>query len=130
MQKQFTTEVLTVKTGVDDQQTDGLMTLQKENLSYNSFERIKYFYIFSRKIWYDSKKSDEKIRLTWETAYAGDEPVKNYEVIIDGEIIGLIDHYPQTLKSKPIVFETEKSGSEILVAVYDMVGNRVETKLS
>jgi len=75
------------------------------------------------------QKTGEKTRIIWETALAGDEPVSHYEVIIDGQKAGEVPHQPQTLKSRPFVFETEKTGSEILIAAVDKAGNRSETKL-
>ncbi|MGC9354097.1 MAG: aldo/keto reductase [Mariniphaga sp.] len=75
------------------------------------------------------EEKDGKNLLTWQTAYAGDEPLSYYEIIIDGQLAGKIEHKPQTLKSKPFVFETDKTGSEILVAAIDKAGNRMETKL-
>jgi hypothetical protein len=50
-------------------------------------------------------------------------------VFIDGQKAGEVPHQPQTLKSRPFVFETEKTGSEILITAVDKAGNRSETKL-
>ncbi|MEE4285295.1 MAG: hypothetical protein V2I31_04070, partial [Mariniphaga sp.] len=75
------------------------------------------------------EEKEGKNLLTWQTAYAEDEPLSYYEIVIDGQIAGKVNHKPQTLKSKPFVFETEKTGSEILVAAVDKAGNRMETKL-
>lgn len=66
---------------------------------------------------------------TWQTAYAGDEPLDHYEVMIDGMLAGKVAHKPQTLKSKPFVFETDKTGSDIMIAAVDKKGNRIEAKL-
>ncbi|MFA5534121.1 MAG: aldo/keto reductase [Mariniphaga sp.] len=75
-------------------------------------------------------RKEGKNRITWQTAYAGDEPLSHYEVIIDGKFSGKVQHQPQTLKSKPFVFETEKPGNKILVAAVDIAGNRMETRLT
>lgn len=75
-------------------------------------------------------KDGGKNRLTWQTAYAGDDPVKEYEIIIDGEKVGTVDHKPQLLKKEPFMFETEKTGAQILVATVDAAGNRAETILA
>jgi hypothetical protein len=76
------------------------------------------------------EEKDGKTLLKWQTAYAGDEPLSHYEILIDGQLAGKIEHKPQTLKSKPFVFETDKTGSEILIAAIDKAGNRMETKLA
>jgi hypothetical protein len=72
--------------------------------------------------------TEGKNRITWQTAYAADEPISHYEVVIDGELAGKVEHKPQTLKSKPFTFETEKQGEKILVAAVDKAGNRMETQ--
>jgi hypothetical protein len=67
--------------------------------------------------------------ISWQTAYAGDDPLDHYEVIIDGQMAGKVEHKPQLLKSKPFVFETDKTGREILVAAVDKKGSRIVAKL-
>lgn len=47
--------------------------------------------------------SDREIKLTWDTAYAGTEPLKCYEIHRDNEIIGKVDHKPQISKD-PFVY--------------------------
>ncbi|MDX1284608.1 MAG: aldo/keto reductase, partial [Draconibacterium sp.] len=66
-------------------------------------------------------------KLTWQTAYAGDEPISHYEVMVDGELAGKVEHKPQVLKSKPFEFNLEKTGTEILVAAVDKAGNKTES---
>jgi hypothetical protein len=41
---------------------------------------------------------EREIKLTWDTAYAGNEPLKSYEIYRDNEIIGKVDHAPQLSK--------------------------------
>jgi aryl-alcohol dehydrogenase-like predicted oxidoreductase len=43
-------------------------------------------------------------RLSWQTAYAGDQPLGHYEIRRDGEIIGRVEHHPQTTLT-PFAFE-------------------------
>ncbi len=78
----------------------------------------------------EKTEKEGKNLLSWQTAFAGDDPISHYEVLIDGELAGKVEHTPQILKSKPFTFETEKSGSEILVAAVDKAGNRMEAKLT
>jgi len=51
------------------------------------------------------------IRLTWQTAYAGDEPIVRYEIHRDGIKTGEIAHTPQ-VKAAPFSFEDSVSLSE------------------
>ena len=77
------------------------------------------------------KKTDKEGKhiITWQTAYAGDDPIDHYEIMIDGKLAGQLVHQPQILKSKPFVFETSISGREILVAAVDKQGKRIEAKV-
>jgi hypothetical protein len=74
-------------------------------------------------------ESDDKKRIIWQTAYAGDDPISHYEVIIDGEVVGKVEHHPQVLKSRPFVYETDKKADRILVAAVDKKGRRAETNV-
>lgn len=66
-------------------------------------------------------------KITWNTAFSGDDPITHYEVLINGEKAGDVEHKPQILKSKPFVFETElKEGDKITVASVDKSGGRAE----
>ena len=73
--------------------------------------------------------SERIVELTWDTAFAGEEPLKSYEVRRDGKVIATIDHKPQTTK-KPFAF-TDKPGDgnpEYVVAVVDMAGKSKESE--
>lgn len=73
----------------------------------------------------------ESSKLTWQTAYSDQEPIDHYEVMINGEKVGQVEHKPQVLKSRPFVFEGEvKKGSEVVVAAVDAAGNRKEASLA
>lgn len=69
-------------------------------------------------------------QLTWESAYAGDEPISHYEVLVGGELAGKVAHTPQLFKSKPFEFSLEKPGDDIRIAAVDMAGNRAEALLA
>jgi hypothetical protein len=43
-------------------------------------------------------------RLSWQTAYAGDQPLILYEIERDEETIGRVEHHPQTTLT-PFTFE-------------------------
>ena len=67
----------------------------------------------------------EENRIIWDTAFAGDEPVVRYDVIINGIKTGELEHKPQILKKKPFVFETLlKAGDKVEVVAFDKIGDR------
>ena len=35
------------------------------------------------------------IRVSWDTAYAGDSPIECYEILRNGEVLGTVPHQPQ-----------------------------------
>jgi len=50
-------------------------------------------------------RNDQRfVRLRWQTAYAGDEPIQKYEIWRDNQKIATVDHKPQTTKI-PFTFE-------------------------
>lgn len=73
------------------------------------------------------------VRISWDTAYAGNSPIDRYEVLRNGIHIGTVPHHPQyTLtrfryndRLEENVNEKEQSYS---VAVVDSAGNREETR--
>ncbi len=69
----------------------------------------------------------DKIRLTWDTSYAGDEPIARYEIVRDGVIAGTVEHRPQTSKV-PFAFEAS-SGNEFKVVAVDAAGRKAESEL-
>ena len=76
----------------------------------------------------DAKLVEDKI--TWHSAITGDDPISHYEVFVDGELAGKVEHKPQLLKSKPFQYELEKPIGEILIAAVDKAGNRAESRLA
>ncbi|NQU88205.1 MAG: aldo/keto reductase [Mariniphaga sp.] len=70
-------------------------------------------------------------KLSWGNAFAGDDAVSHYEVLVNGEKAGEVKHEPQILKSKPFVFETElKDGDNVAVVSVDKAGNKAEATLA
>jgi hypothetical protein len=72
------------------------------------------------------EQTPQMARVTWHTAYAGDEPVSHYEIVRDGQKIGQVAHHAQTTKA-PFVFEDEKAGDgarKYEVAAVDIAGRR------
>jgi hypothetical protein len=69
----------------------------------------------------------EESKLKWDTAYAGDDAISHYEIMVNGKLAGKVEHKPQVLKSQPFMFDLNVSDSEIAVVAVDMGGNRAET---
>jgi aryl-alcohol dehydrogenase-like predicted oxidoreductase len=76
------------------------------------------------------RDGSRRCRLTWHTAYAGDEPIARYEVIRDGQVVGGIDHAPQTTLA-PFAYEdavNDTGGHEYRIRVVDVVNRSAETE--
>ncbi len=71
-----------------------------------------------------------RVRLTWQTAYAGDEPIVRYEIWRDNEKIGQAPYKPQTTRT-PFVFEDSKAGAgahAYQIATVDAAGQSAKTE--
>jgi aryl-alcohol dehydrogenase-like predicted oxidoreductase len=68
----------------------------------------------------------DKTLITWDTSYAGNEPIAHYEIVRDGEVLEKIMHKPQTSKT-PFSFETAAAGKEFSIVVVDAAGRRVSS---
>jgi len=76
----------------------------------------------------DSASGKRIVKLTWQTAYAGNEPISHYEILRDGEKIGRVDYRPQ-LDKNPLLFEDRAvatGGHKYVVATVDAIGRRAE----
>ena len=69
----------------------------------------------------------ERVRITWDSAYAGDAPLSHYEVYRDGEKIAAIPHEPQ-ITMEPFLFEDKGKGRTYRVVTVDRAGNRSESE--
>jgi hypothetical protein len=69
----------------------------------------------------------EGLKLSWDTSYAGDEPISHYEIVSDGEVIGKVQHLPQ-LSKDPFSYEIS-SGKEFKVVAVDAIGRKSETEV-
>ena len=67
------------------------------------------------------------IRLSWDTSYAGDEPISHYEIEIDGKVAGTVRHVPQVSRD-PFVYEAS-TGKEFKIIAVDAVGRKSPTEL-
>lgn len=69
-------------------------------------------------------KSDG-IKLTWDTSYAGDEPISHYEIEIDGKVAATVRHVPQV--SRDPFFYKAASGKEFKITAVDAIGRKSST---
>ena len=67
------------------------------------------------------------IRLSWDTSYAGNEPVSYYEIESEGKIIGSVKHIPQVSKD-PFTFQVP-SGKEFKIIAVDAIGRKSATEV-
>jgi aryl-alcohol dehydrogenase-like predicted oxidoreductase len=63
-----------------------------------------------------------KVEITWDSAYAGDEPLSHYEVYRDGKKIATVEHHPQT-GMEPFRYVDNEKGEEYQVISVDKEGN-------
>jgi hypothetical protein len=69
-------------------------------------------------------KSDG-VTLSWDTSYAGNEPITHYEIVSDGKTIGTVRHLPQVSKD-PFSYKIS-SGKEFKVVAVDAIGRKSES---
>lgn len=77
-----------------------------------------------------TQRDDRRMaRVTWQTAYASDEPIAYYRILRDGEQVGRVEHRAQTTKA-PFEFEdpAEPSAAAYKVVTVDAGGKTAETE--
>ena len=74
----------------------------------------------------DLQKTDleGKSLLTWQTAFAGDDPIVKYEVVVNGTVVAEVPHRPQLLQKEPFMVERIFPEGQVVVAAIDAQGNR------
>ena len=68
-------------------------------------------------------------RLTWQTAYAGDEPIVRYEIMRDGKKTGEVAHKPQ-VKATPFSYEDalpDAAAHRYRIVTVDAAGRTAQT---
>jgi hypothetical protein len=68
----------------------------------------------------------DKTLITWDTSYAGDEPIAHYEIVRDGEVLEKVMHKPQATTA-PFAYETAATGKEFSIVAVDAGGRRVSS---
>jgi aryl-alcohol dehydrogenase-like predicted oxidoreductase len=71
-------------------------------------------------------KSDG-VKLSWDTSYAGNEPITHYEIVSGDKVIGTVKHVPQVSK-EPFTFEA-KTGKEFKVVAVDAIGRKSASEI-
>ncbi|MBN2348520.1 MAG: hypothetical protein JXJ22_06780 [Bacteroidales bacterium] len=74
------------------------------------------------------KIAENKLMLTWDTAYAGDNPLSHYEILKNGIMAGKVMHSPQTTL-KPFEFTDiidGNSNAEYKIITIDSKGFKAE----
>ena len=71
-------------------------------------------------------KSD-RIKISWDTSYAGNEPISHYEILSGNNVIGTVKHVPQVSK-EPFSYEIS-SGKEFKVVAVDAIGRKSATEV-
>lgn len=69
------------------------------------------------------------VRLKWQTAYAGDEPISHYEIWRDHQMVNQVAYRPQTSK-KPFEFGdavSDKTAHTYQIAAVDAAGHKAMT---
>lgn len=64
-------------------------------------------------------------KLLWDNAFAGDSPLKSYEILVNGVKVGEVQHQPQILKSKPFTYDISLNPDDkVEIAAVDQIGKR------
>ncbi len=67
------------------------------------------------------------IRISWDTSYAGNEPISHYEIESDGNIMGTVKHIPQISKD-PFIFQTS-TGKNFKIIAVDSIGRKAASEV-
>ncbi|MDR0842134.1 MAG: aldo/keto reductase [Acidobacteriota bacterium] len=78
----------------------------------------------------ENRGGGQTARLTWQTAYAGDEPIVRYEIVRDGKKAGEVAHKPQ-VTAAPFQFEDKLSDAvahQYRIVTVDAAGRTAQTE--
>ena len=77
-----------------------------------------------------TKVENNTLELSWDSAFAGDEPIEKYEILKNGKLVGEVKHLPQTtLKKFTFKDKLETTGkSEYQIVTVDMSRGRKESE--
>ena len=69
------------------------------------------------------------IKISWNSAFAGNEPIKSYEIFKGSQSIGKVNHTPQITKKEFTFSDTSSKTGDYKVVAIDTKGNKVESEL-
>ena len=106
---------------------DGMTETDRKNLEDKTNKiKPKSNYFQSSKVGLTKPRNlrNEGNTIIWDNAFAGDVPVRAYEILVNGLKVGEVEHQPQILKSMPFTFDISgKSGDKVEVVAVDKDGN-------
>jgi len=78
------------------------------------------------------KKMDKPVvQLIWDTAYAGSDPVKEYEIFKNKQKVATITHQPQTSLNQPFIYVDKfdmQNRAEYAVVTVDQSGKKIKSE--
>ncbi len=73
------------------------------------------------------RNEGDRVRLAWDTAYAGNEPIVRYEVLQDGRLVKTVPHNPQTSLDEPFHCTLDATGNAFTITAVDSAGRRAQS---
>lgn len=76
-----------------------------------------------------AKMEDKSVRLSWNTAYAGNNQIQSYEIVRDNEVLGKVVHSPQ-ISNAPFTFVDKSAGDQVhqyKIVTVDVAEQKAET---
>jgi hypothetical protein len=113
---------------------DGMSEIERkgiEDLAKSVKPNSNYFQMPKNKLTAPRNLRQHGNRIIWDNAFASDSPIAHYEIKVNGNKAGEVQHRPQTLKSKPFTFEYAlNAGDNIEVAAIDLSGEKASALLT
>lgn len=105
-----------------------------ENLALNAKEgKTNYFQIndSGMKSVQDLKvlRDGKSVKLSWNSAFAGNDPLRSYEIFKGNQSIGKVSHTPQISKKAFAFSDNSSETGEYKVVAIDKKGNKVESEV-
>ena len=74
-------------------------------------------------------KDGNSIKLSWNSAYAGNDPLRDYEIFKGDQSVGKVRHAPQTTKDQFTFRDDSSEAGDYKVVAVDKKGNKAESDL-
>ena len=72
---------------------------------------------------------EDRVKLSWDTSYAGNEPISHYEIMRDESMVKRVPHRPQISRDQPFISEDMTPGDSFRVVTVDTAGRRAESEV-